>query len=266
MADTVVIITTIMSTGRSSAPCSVDIHTHILPGIDDGAQNIEQSKQLIALQIQNGVSRIFLTPHFDCRAITVSAFIEVRQSAFEQLIGAYPDGSPAAFKLGAEVHYHPGLFDLDFRKLTLGDSDYLLLELPFDYYPAHIKKLVSAMQIKGIIPVLAHVERYPYFRQKPELLLDLIQQGVLGQVNATSLLNAVDKGFGEACLLHGLAQMIATDSHNAKTRFPCMAAAMDLFSKDSCVYFAQFTEAIWDNEDVPYFTPSVVRKRFGKYI
>lgn len=244
----------------------VDIHTHILPGIDDGAEDIAQTKRLLEMQVKNGVKQIFLTPHFDCQALSVSEFLEKRRRSFDKIRQAYPGGLPAQLKLGAEVRYSPSLINLDLRALTLGESDYLLLELPFDHYPMHLEKLVSAMEMSGLIAIFAHVERYVYFRKKPELLQNLICRGCLGQVNIRSLSDAADHGFAKACLMHDLAQFVASDTHNTQTRPPCMEELRNTFTKSDRAYFNRFAQAVWKNEDVPCFSCSNIKKRFGKYI
>ena len=151
-----------------------DIHTHILPGVDDGAKNGEEALAMLRLQRESGVERMYLTPHFYPRHQEFEEFLEKRAAARETLRALTVGKDIPEMRLGAEVHYSPDILEMDLRQLTLGDSDFLLLEMPHMIYPAYGEQVVSRILEDGITPILAHVERFPYFRKDPALLKRLI--------------------------------------------------------------------------------------------
>ena len=170
----------------------------------------------------------------------------------------------AHIRLGAEVRYCEQLLSLDLRKLTLGKSDYLLLELPGRRYPAYLSRYVDELLGKGIVPILAHVERCVYFREEPSLLKQLIDLGALAQVSAQALFNKRDKNFSIACLSHGLAQIVASDAHDTTGRKPCMDEIRKL-PDDLQQLHNTITSAVWDNELPPYIRATTVKKTFFGY-
>ena len=140
-----------------------DLHCHILPGMDDGAKDTAVSLELLRREYEDGVRNIAFTSHFNSERTTVEAFTEKRQTAFEQLTAAL-EGQPMQFdfKLGAEVFFSPGLCELDTRALCMGDTAYLLLEFPTTHKPHFIRQTLYNLQQQGIVPLIAHIERYPY--------------------------------------------------------------------------------------------------------
>ena len=142
-----------------------DLHCHILPGIDDGAKDTAVSLELLRREYEDGVRNIAFTSHFNSERTTVEAFTAKRQAAFEQLTAAL-EGQPMQFdfKLGAEVFFSPGLCELDTRALCMGDTAYLLLEFPTTHKPHFIRQTLYQLQQQGIVPLIAHIERYPEVR------------------------------------------------------------------------------------------------------
>ena len=140
-----------------------NLHCHILPGIDDGAKDTAVSLELLRREYEDGVRNIAFTSHFNSERTTVEAFTAKRQAAFEQLTAAL-EGQPMQFdfKLGAEVIFSPGLCELDTRALCMGDTAYLLLEFPTTHKPHFIRQTLYRLQQQGIVPLIAHIERYPY--------------------------------------------------------------------------------------------------------
>ena len=122
----------------------IDIHCHILPGVDDGAENLTQSQLLLDLQRQSGVDCLYLTPHFYPDEEKLDAFLSKRQKAWDDLSADFDSLDKLQLRLGAEVGYCRELLSLDLQKLTLGESNYLLLELPL-YYPAYVMQTVEEL-------------------------------------------------------------------------------------------------------------------------
>lgn len=242
----------------------IDIHTHILPGMDDGARDLQEALSLLAMQWASGVDRMYLTPHFHPDRTDPAAFLSAREQAWRILSSALDPDSAANIRLGAEVRFCPQLLHLDLRQFTLGDSDYLLLELAGQSSPPYLLQTLQMLLEQGIIPVLAHVERYRFFRQEPTLLKQLADLGVLAQVSAGALFDRSDRHFSQACLQHRLAQLVASDTHRTTGRSPCMELLKMLPEEMQQLHHA-CAEAIWSNEMPPYIHAGTIKKTFIGY-
>ncbi len=242
----------------------IDLHCHILPGIDDGAQDVKEALAMAVLQRASNVDAMFLTPHFYPEEKSLDTFLAEREEAWRSLSAALPPQEHDRFRLGAEVRYCEQLLSLDLRKVTLGVSDYLLLELPGGRYPAYTVRLLEELLGQGLIPVLAHVERCAYFREEPGLLKRLVDLGALAQVSANALFDKRDRGFALSCLRHHLAQIVASDAHGAIDRKPCMELTLKLPEELQQLH-AAFTEAIWENDLPPYVRATTPKKTFFGY-
>ena len=209
-----------------------DLHCHILPGMDDGAKDTAVSLELLRREYENGVRNIAFTSHFNSERTTVEAFTVKRQAAFEQLTAAL-EGQPMQFdfKLGAEVFFSPGLCELDTRALCMGDTAYLLLEFPTTHKPHFIRQTLYNLQQQGIVPLIAHIERYPYVLEDPTLLYDWVAAGAYAQINAGALLEP--KLCKKLCkfIQWGLVHVISTDTHSPDKRPPRMAQGVQQLEK-----------------------------------
>lgn len=209
-----------------------DLHSHILPGIDDGAKDITMARALLARQYNDGVSRVAFTPHFRCEDQTLEEFLQKREEAFELLMQEKTKEMVALeYRMGAEVYFSPTVAALDFEKLCLQDTPYLLVELPVTHFPAWVKDVFYQLQLKGIVPILAHVERYPYIMKNPHLLYELVAAGALAQINASSLLhNKKRKKIIRKMINWNLVHVIASDAHSLEKRPPQMKKGIEELS------------------------------------
>ena len=244
-----------MKSAKGDSAAWVDLHTHILPGIDDGAKDEATSLRMLQLQQREGVDRLFLTPHYDCRRQSVDDFLRQRQEAYDRLCRAAAGTPVPAMKLGAEVHFSADLMEQDLSRLTLGESDYLLLELSHRRYPPVLVQAIEQMLDCGITPILAHVERFSYFAEHLDLLLDLIYRGVLAQVSADVFISRRCGSFARACLKHDLAQFVASDAHNDTERLPCLGQAMARLPDTLRTRANAFADAVWEGRDALAPTP-----------
>lgn len=242
----------------------IDIHCHILPGIDDGAKDAAEAGAMLAKQRAAGVDAMYLTPHFYPEIQPLGTFLAEREKAWEDFSRMLESQERSGIRLGAEVRYCRELLSMDLRKVTLGKSDYLLLELPGHRYPAYMVQAMEQFLEKGLIPILAHVERYACFREEPELLKQLVDLGVLAQVSATALFDRRDRNFSQACLDHGLAQIVASDAHNTAGRSPSMELLRKLPEELQKLH-AAFSGSVWENELPPYIRATNIKKTFFGY-
>lgn len=131
----------------------VDLHCHILPGIDDGAKNLDVSMSLIQKEMEDGVVGIVFTPHFHYERITLDAFVQQRKMAYRSVVAQLAERKlPLAVKLGAEVYFTTALASLDLSKLAFAGSRYILIEFPTSIHPGGIEDTLFAVQIVGILP------------------------------------------------------------------------------------------------------------------
>ena len=201
----------------------IDIHSHILPNVDDGSQSVEESRKILEMLQDQGVETVVATPHFYPRRDRVEAFLERRAKAAAQL--------DAPVILGAEIAYFPGIGNSkELGGLTLGNSRLLLVEMPYGSWTEQmVLELCDMATQTGLSPVLAHVDRYP--RQIRRWSKALLASGVYFQCNAESLLRWKSRGFVLRQLKQGNIHFLGSDSHNLTNRKPCMAEAAAVITK-----------------------------------
>ena len=203
----------------------VELHCHILPGIDDGAKDLDMSMSLIRKELQDGAVGIVFTPHFHYERISVEQFTARRKAAFLQVSAACrAEGLRLAGKMGAEVFYSTALPSLDLRQLAFAGSNYILIEFPPTMHPPGIDETLYAIRAQGYTPILAHVERYPFVTEDPTLLYNWVCDGGLAQINATGLI----RDGHTAKWLHkliewNLVHILCSDCHHPVKRPPNLA-------------------------------------------
>ena len=236
----------------------VDLHTHILPGMDDGADTTEQAMRLIELELQSGVDTIALTPHFDPEQTEPGSFLKRREKHTRTLKkkAAEHDLSVRLLK-GAEVRLTPDvLFLPSIYSFCYEDTGYILVELPMEFYYDWIQKTLFDLVVIGLTPVLAHVERYGYFINNPELLRRLVDSGALAQINCGCLTSDYRKvaQFVAGAVRERLIHVLATDTHSEQFRPPRLASAMEYvtkrFGEKTRRYFCDNARLISENHSV----------------
>ena len=203
-----------------------DLHTHILPGMDDGPKSLPDAIALLERAAIQGVDCIALTSHFHCENESVEAFLARREIAFSALREACP--RELSLKRGCEVYFSPRLLTENAEVLCLEGTKVLLLELPVLQKPAFLREVLTALVQKGITPLIAHVERYQYVAQDPVILADWVELGALIQVNAQSVL---DGGLARKLIKWGLCHIVASDAHSIRHRPVNLRAALDTVTK-----------------------------------
>lgn len=208
----------------------IDTHLHILPGVDDGPASIEEALALARALVQEGISYAVATPHFNdefpvCSAAEIQARVwDLQQILDQQCI-------PLRLFAGHEALIKPGLVeDIQTGRLaTLNGSRYLLLELWNSAWLPETERVIFELRAFGVIPMLAHPERYRVFQKDPERLAALLHQGVLAQLTAGSLLGMqgnTARRTAETLLKKGLIHCIASDAHGLQRRPPGVAGGM----------------------------------------
>lgn len=212
-----------------------DMHSHVLPGMDDGCKTAEEALLVLQESYQQGVSAMFATPHY-YPVESVDAFLSRREAAWQRLSDQIQqvDTQVPRLCLGAEVAYRPGLcYEENLQKLCLGNSGYLLLELPFSRWSRDVFRDIRNMySVKGITPILAHIERYLSI-QTADMLEQVLELDALIQMNAESLLHFGRRRRHSKLLEKGLVQLLGSDCHNTTSRPQNLQAGIAYLEKRS---------------------------------
>lgn len=215
----------------------IDLHCHILPEMDDGSQSLEMSLQMCQIARQNGIKHIVCTPHIET-AGDISGFLRARDEKLAELqdiinrrdmgISLYP---------GAEVYVDDDIyFSSGLKRLAINGSRYILVE--FSFRNVSMKRFIgylNAILDMGLIPIVAHPERYEYFQFDYDAVNNLIRNGVLFQINAASLASLdgpQEFELAYALAYTGAASFIGTDAHSSRFRMNDLLNMMNFFPPD----------------------------------
>ena len=219
-----------------TVPGLVDPHFHLLPGIDDGAQSLQESVTLLRLAHAGGVRHVVATPH-----MFAPPWNNVDPAAIREAFRVFKDEVEESSRrliflrdmklsLGAENYVSTELFETlaAGEVITLNDSDHLLIEFSGFLTLDHIFAAVERIKSAGLHPVVAHVERYPVFQKDWRRLEALARAGCLLQVNASSVTGADGRRVRRFCdrlLRRSLVHLVASDAHDARSRGPALGSA-----------------------------------------
>ena len=215
----------------------VDLHSHVLPGLDDGAATLDDSLQIARAAVADGVTILAATPHVREDHPTAPGEMRSRVEALRARLGV--EGIALELVPGGEIAV-PMLETHAIETLVQfalgGNPAYLLVETPYYSWPLSMPQLLFDLRLAGITPVLAHPERNPDIQRNPELLRPLVDSGVLVQLTAASL---DDRGRGDVkatgrrLLQSGLAHLLASDAHRPGTRAAGKSAALSALGDES---------------------------------
>ncbi|MDE5976897.1 MAG: capsular biosynthesis protein, partial [Turicibacter sp.] len=213
----------------------IDLHCHILPGIDDGSKDIEETLEMARIAASEGVHHIICTPHYIPysdyynKAQVEELVVQVNEKLAQENI-------KLTLSAGHEVYMTPDLLDLvkNEEVSTLNGSKYLLIEFPMNEIPSYAEDIFYELKLMGLTPILAHPERYPMVMEDPNLLLKYLKLGVLCQSNVGSI-----RGFfGERAqktvlqlIEHHMVHFIATDAHSPRNRSPKVQKALEVVTQ-----------------------------------
>lgn len=215
-----------------------DLHTHILPGMDDGARDADESIILLQQEQTQGVDTVVLTPHFYPGQEIPERFLKRRTESFEKLNARMRELPPEEQQrlprlvLGAEVAWNHALLDCDkIGELCIGQTRNLLIEMPFTPWSDHTINLIyNLMGCADIVPVIAHLERY-LSDQSAGRIREILEMGVPIQVSADIFRYPLVRGKVIKMLRRGQVHVLGSDCHSTGDRPPNMKAAMDVICK-----------------------------------
>ena len=238
----------------------IDLHAHILPQLDDGAESLEESIEMCRISHQDGVRTIVATPHIlpgvykNSRSTILTKVQELNEAikkfgvkdfdastpqhpkvnSTNSINSINPTYSMTAFRIlpGADVHFSSDMPELceNGGIVTVNDKgQYLMVEFDFQGIPYHAEDVLFRLMTKGIIPIITHPERNFEIGQRPQRYGEMIRMGCLGQVTAMSLTGGFGSGVkqtAEKLLKSGLVHIIASDTHSINRRPPILSAAV----------------------------------------
>jgi protein-tyrosine phosphatase len=200
----------------------IDTHLHILPGVDDGPETLQESLALAYGLVQEGIHTAIVTPHYNDE-FPRRAAAEIRERVNELQQELYRHEIALTLFAGHEVLIQPGLVeDIQAGRIaTLNGSRYLLLELWNSHWLPETERIIFELRTRGIVPIIAHPERYRAIQMDPDRLANLQRQGVLAQLTVGSLLGMqgnTTRRCAEKLLKRGLVQILASDAHGLSKR------------------------------------------------
>lgn len=209
----------------------IDLHCHILPGIDDGAADISVSLDMARAFAQDGVSIVACTPHI-LPGMYHNTGPQIRTLAQELQRAIDAEGIALTLVTGADVHIAPDLpRELrEGRALSLADSRYVLIEPPHHVAPVRLEDIFFNLLVAGYVPILTHPERLTWINGQYATIKKLVGAGVWMQITAGSLLGAFGRQplyWAERMLDEGCVHILATDAHDGRRRPPVLGKGRD---------------------------------------
>jgi protein-tyrosine phosphatase len=238
----------------------VDLHHHLLPGLDDGSPDLETSVAMSRMAVEDGITRVVATPHasgawaFEPDVIAAK-LAELRQALAQESI-------PLTLASGCDFHLsYDNIQDAiaNPRKYTLNKTQYLLIELPDFGISPGLGEILFDLRVAGMVPILTHPERNPTLQRNPARLADWMRDGLLVQVTAGSVLGHMGKAaqqMAHALLADRWVHFLATDAHNIERRPPRMREACEVVAKRYGAEYAEFLctgnpTAVFENLALP---------------
>jgi protein-tyrosine phosphatase len=249
----------------------IDLHSHILPGLDDGVRTVAEGVELARLAAAEGVEAIAATPHVREDYPTTPEQMERALAEVREAVAAA--GVPVRVLPGGEVALPdlPRLGPDELRRFGLGGNpSYLLVETPYYGWPLDIEQQLFTLRADGITPVVAHPERNREVQANPERLRRLVDAGALVQVTAASLDGRVGRSaqrIGLQLVRDGLVHLLASDAHAPEVRKAGLHSALAAVGDEELGRWLteEVPRAIVDGTDLPPRPEPVRRRRFGLF-
>ncbi|MHB8130251.1 MAG: CpsB/CapC family capsule biosynthesis tyrosine phosphatase [Mobilitalea sp.] len=215
----------------------IDLHTHILPNIDDGASSVEEALILTELLYKEDIKIAVCTPHFDPAQTALQEFIRKRATAM-----ALMKASRVKLILGSETVLHEYIFHYtELNELCIGNTRYLLLELPFDnkWDTTVYESLEKLIIHYDLIPIIAHIERYKAVKKNDKGIQKLIKMGCVIQINTSSIIDKQSRDKVIHYMKHGYIDVLGSDCHNIKKRPPIITNALNKITQELGVKYCE---------------------------
>lgn len=245
----------------------VDMHSHIINEIDDGSKSIEMTINMLKKAEESGTTDIIATPHFMRGRFEVE-YKDVIKRAEELKKIVKENNIHINIYVGQEVYYSKNLLEYYNDKIigTINNTKYMLIELPMlEFDIDEVINTIYELQIRGIVPIIAHPERYKPFIKKPSMINKLINEGMLFQMNAGSISGDFGKDVKKTAakyLEHNVYSFIGSDAHRDRGRDTDMSEALNILESYERKVFINNGKAMLQNEDVEFKGTAVKEKKF----
>jgi len=249
--------------------CMIEIHSHILPGLDDGSRTNNETLEMARIAVEQGITDVIATPHHaDGTYYTPTSIVEQSVQVLNALLTA--ERLPLTIHVGQEIRVHQNLLDEWERKIvsTLAGSRYMLLELPAGYVPKYLNDLIYELSLRGVVPVIAHPERNKEIYSSPALLASLIEQGALCQITSHSLTGLFGRKIQKLSFLlcrSKLIHFVSSDAHNCYNRSFALRRAYQMLSKtlgsEMVEQYRANTLRLLNNQEIKYPEPIKLRRK-----
>lgn len=249
----------------------IDIHSHIIPKIDDGSQSMEETYQILKQAKEAGFTSIISTSHYieeyqEASSVTRHAWVEAMNKLLQE------EQMELTLYSGAEIYVTPNIVELikEERACTLADSKYVLFELPMNTNIQNLNDIIFTIQGAGFIPIIAHPERYRYVQKDTNMLFELVEKGVLFQSNYGSIIGIYGtsaqktvKELLKASLIH----FLGSDTHKKDTIYSKMDLIMiqleKILNKEQIETLTTTNpQCILDNKQIQIQEPIRIKKKF----
>lgn len=210
-----------------------DIHSHIVPKVDDGSDSVRESVGILKLLQKQGVEKVIATPHFYADKCRLGEYLENIAQEYHRLRMSVAGQETPEMFLGYEVYYFRGISSFEaLERLSIHGSRYILIELPYARVSQKVIGELADIAInRGMIPIIAHVDRYFKYNSVKELI-GIFKDGFFrGQVNADSFVLGLNRRKALALLESGCCQYLGSDVHNLTSRPPRMDKALEYIEK-----------------------------------
>lgn len=248
----------------------VDLHCHLLPGIDDGSKNMKISLRLAREATENGVTHALLTPHhMNGHYVNHKRDVIRKTKEFQEQLKSH--NIPLTVFPGQEVRINGNLLDaLDKDDILFADTGnkYMMLEFPDDDVPHYTNQMIFDLQQRGIIPIIVHPERNTKIMKNPDLIYQLLEKGCLSQITASSYVGTFGKkveNFSRQLIEAGQGYVFASDAHDLPGRKYEMKQAFDKLQRelgyDLVEQYQQNARSIINGENVPLNNLQVLKRK-----
>lgn len=211
-----------------------DFHTHILPEMDDGSSCIEESLAMLRMEMDQGIQHVVATPHFYPQYDDPVHFLKKREMAENRLRNAMrKEQNMPELTMGAEVYFFPGISESEvLSQLTIGKNGYILLEMPQSPWKESMYRELENIHLRqGLVPIIAHVDRYISPFRSFGIPERLAQLPVLVQANAGFFQRAATAPLAFRMLKREQIHLLGSDCHNMKTRIPNLGRTVEIIRK-----------------------------------
>ncbi len=242
----------------------IDLHCHIVPGVDDGPRDTQECLHMARLARKDGIEKIVATPHLFRKDVVLNSMQEIEEKRRELIKVLKENNLEIEIFPGAEIYVTHNLLQQVREKrdrLTINKTSYMFIEFPSEHVFPGVKNLLFQLMSEQIIPIIAHPERNRVFARRPFLLYELLRMGALAQANAGSFSGLYGRkaeetvySFLEMRFIH----FIASDGHNSRLIPPRLTSAVEKASsfigeKEALALVRDNPQAVLEDKQIPYY-------------